>query len=265
MRIITWNINSIRLRLGHVQSLIKTYAPDIFCLQETKCPDELFPHAAFDDLGYRHRHIWGMKGYNGVCILSKQPFESPQIYERCAKSDCRHISVKFPQFELHNLYIPSGGAGADEPDPFNNPKFQHKLDFVDELSDWFPARYNKADKLIAVGDFNIAPEENDVWSHKQCLKVISHTPQETDRLKRMRDRLHWIDTARHFIPEEEKNYTWWSYRNRDWKKSNRGRRLDHIWATNPLKANLKSYESLSHTRDFEKPSDHVPVIVDLAF
>lgn len=262
MKLATWNINSVRLRQNLVQLLNDQKAPDILCLQETKTPDEHFPMDAVRSFGYEHVHIHGMKGYNGVAILSKLPFVATDIHHRCGKEDCRHIAAKFENFEIHNLYIPAGG---DEPDPVANDKFAHKLDFVDEMTQWFTDHHSKDQNVIAVGDFNIAPHENDVWSHKQLLKVVSHTPPETERLEKMRKSLDWIDTSRHFVPKDEKCYTWWSYRNRDWKKSNRGRRLDHIWVTKPLEKNLAAHEVLTEARDWEKPSDHVPLMVDFKF
>ena len=203
-----------------------------------------------------------MKGYNGVAIISKIPFTNPKSYDRCGNSDCRHVSAKFSQFELHNLYIPAGGYEAD---PVTNPKFQHKLDFVDELTKFFSDGYTADTPMIAVGDFNIAPYENDVWSHKQMLKVVSHTPGEVDRLNAMRDAIGFTDVARHFVPTDEQLYTWWSYRNKDWKKSNRGRRLDHIWTTAPLATNLHGFDVMRDLRDAERPSDHVPMMMELTF
>ena len=262
MRLVTWNINSVRLRLPLIKKLSDETEPDIVCLQETKTPDEHFPADDLKAMGYIHQHFHGMKSYNGVAVLSKYPIDAHDIYHRVGREDCRHIAATVNGFELHNLYIPAGG---DEPDPEANDKFAHKLDFVDEMTRWFKDRYTSDQPLVAVGDFNIAPYEHDVWSHKQLLKVVSHTPPETDRLAKMKASLEWTDTARHFIPEDEKCYTWWSYRNRDWKKSNRGRRLDHVWVTPALKDNLKAYENLINARDWEKPSDHVPVIVDFEF
>ena len=259
MRIATWNINSVRLRMPLLQKLMAERSPDIICLQETKTPDEFFPFDPIKEAGYGHIHFTGMKGYNGVAILSKLPFDTPEIHHRTGKEDCRHIAAKFKNFELHNLYIPAGG---DEPDPAINDKFAHKLDFVDEMTRWFKDRHTKDQPLIAVGDFNIAPGEHDVWSHKQLLKVVSHTPPELERIAKMQASLDWVDAARHFVPADEKCYSWWSYRNRDWRKSNRGRRLDHVWVTPPLVQSLKAHEVLIDARDWEKPSDHVPVIVD---
>lgn len=262
MRLLTWNINSVRLRINHVLRVMKEHSPDVICLQETKTPDEHFPFEDIKNAGYKHIHIHGMKGYNGVAILSRVPFSAADIHHRVGREDCRHIAVKFPKFELHNLYIPAGG---DEPDPKINDKYAHKLDFVDEMAGWFKKNYTANDNLVALGDFNIAPGEHDVWSHKQLLNVVSHTEPEVTRLNKMQKSLDWVDTARHFVPENEKCYTWWSYRNHDWKKSNRGRRLDHIWVTPPLKKHLKLHEIIAEARDWEKPSDHVPVILDLKF
>jgi exodeoxyribonuclease-3 len=260
MKILTWNINSVRLRIAQVLRVMEEYKPDIVCLQETKTPDEFFPFEPIRQAGYKHIHIQGMKGYNGVAVISRKPFASHNIHHRCGKEDCRHIAVQFENFELHNLYIPAGG---DIPDTAVNEKFAHKLDFVDEMTRWFKDNYTKKDRLVALGDFNIAPLEHDVWSHKQLLNVVSHTPPETTRLDKMKASLDWTDTTRHFVRENEKAYTWWSYRNHDWKKSNRGRRLDHIWVTPPLAPALKSHKIIAETRDWDQPSDHVPVMIDL--
>ena len=260
MKIVTWNINSVRLREGIVLDFMASHDPDIVCLQETKCPDDKFPRENFEKLGYKHIHIKGMKSYNGQAILSRIPFENQQSYDRVGLDDCRHIAASFKDFDLHNLYVPAGG---DEPDVEINEKYKHKLDFVDEMTGWFPQQYTSDKPVIAVGDFNIAPMEHDVWSSKQLRNVISHTAAEREKLAYMLDSLSWVDAIRHFVPEDEKCYSWWSYRNRDWKKSNRGRRLDHIWVTQPLKQALKSHEIYTAARDFVKPSDHVPVMVDL--
>lgn len=261
MKILTWNINSVRLRAPLLmETLVRTMRPDVICLQETKTPDEHFPHEVFENLGFKYRHITGMKGYNGVAILSKIPFSVPEVHHRVKREDCRHIAVKFPQFELHNLYIPAGG---DIPDRKENIKFAHKLDFVDELTDWFGARYSKKKPLVVLGDFNIAPLEHDVWSHKQLLDVVSHTPVEVEKLGAFQRSLAWHDAIRHFVPDDQKLYTWWSYRNQDWKKSNRGRRLDHIWVTPPLSDSLKKHTILTEARDWDKTSDHVPVMLEI--
>lgn len=261
MRLMTWNINSVRLRLPLLLEILADRRPDIACLQETKCPDEVFPLEPLREAGYINLHINGMKSYNGVAILSRIPLESADIYHRVGKQDCRHICARASGVEIHNLYIPAGG---DLPDPVLNDKFAHKLAFVDEMAQWFAAHIDPSRPVIALGDFNIAPLEHDVWSHRQLRDVVSHTPVEIEKLEAMRKSANWIDVSRRFVPESEKCYTWWSYRARDWAASDRGRRLDHVWTTPALGDSLKGHEILWEVRGAEKASDHVPVIVDLA-
>ncbi len=264
MRLVTWNINSVRLRIGLVAKVVDRLKPDILCLQETKTPDEFFPVDALVEKGFTHHHFAGMKAYNGVAIFSKIPLEDRQLHSRCGKNDMRHISAKVKAkggaFELHNIYIPAGG---DEPDPAVNEKFKHKLNFVDELTRWFPKERSAKAPMIAVGDFNIAPLENDVWDHKKMLKVVSHTPVEVEKFSRLYKSVDWVDGVRHFVPEDKKLYSWWSYRAADWDASDRGRRLDHIWVTAKLKSALQKQQILRDVRGWEQPSDHVPVVLDL--
>ena len=259
MRLVTWNINSVRLRLDLVAKLTRDWRPDVLCLQETKCPDELFPHEALEKMGYAHRTIVGMKGYHGVAILSRLKLAKGGHIHWCGKEDCRHVHATLPGgIELHNLYIPAGG---DVPDPDENDKFAHKLQFVREQTQWWRGK-GPAKKRILVGDLNIAPLEHDVWSHKQLLDVVSHTPIEVELFGELRKAHDWHDAMRHFVPENEKLYTWWSYRAQDWRASDRGRRLDHVWVTPDLKPRLKGMAVVKDARDWEKASDHVPVVVD---
>jgi exodeoxyribonuclease-3 len=259
MRIVTWNINSLRLRLPLLQHLITALRPDIICLQETKVPDELFPDAAPAALGYPHVARRGMKGYNGVAILSRLPLRlDPDSPDWCLRGDCRHLQVQVSApgltLDLHNFYVPAGG---DIPDRAQNVKFGHKLDFVAEATNWFAAR-KQPRRCILVGDLNIAPLEQDVWSHKQLLDVVSHTPVEVAHLLAWQ-RTGFTDAVRHFVPETEKLFSWWSYRNRDWRLSDRGRRLDHIWVSHDLVPRLKTHAILKDARDWPQTSDHVPV------
>jgi len=261
MKILTWNINSVRLRLPLLLEVLAQAKPDVFCLQETKTQDEFFPSVELISAGYEHYYFAGMKSYNGVAIFSKYPLTDKVVHNHCSKEDCRHISVKVDgKFELHNIYIPAGG---DIPDVNENEKFKHKLDFIDELNGWYKNNRSSKDKLIAVGDFNIAPFENDVWSHKQLLKIVSHTPIEVEKLLSLCESINWVDVARKFVPMSDKIYSWWSYRSADWNKADKGRRLDHIWVTPVLEDKLQSYSVMREIRGAEKPSDHVPVIVEL--
>lgn len=261
MRIATWNINSVRLRMPLLKRLTIEAKPDIVCLQETKVQDADFPLEAVKSLGYPHVFFSGEKSYNGVAILSKVPLDSKSCM-RVAESDHkRHISARLPNgAELHNFYVPAGG---DIPDPKLNPAYDFKLRFVEDMNAWSKKAAKANDKIIILGDFNIAPGEHDVWSHKQLLDVVSHTEPEVTRLNKLKESADWCDVARHFTDSNEKLYSWWSYRNRDWRKSNRGRRLDHIWVTPKLKPALAACEFLKESRDWEQPSDHVPVVVTL--
>lgn len=260
--IATWNINSLRLRQSLLHKLISGLRPDIICLQETKVPDELFPETIAAEIGFEHVLKRGMKGYNGVAILSRLPLAAvPDTPDWCARNDCRHLAAQVETggapVTLHNFYVPAGG---DIPDRAQNPKFGHKLDFVAEATQHF-ALYPPA-RAVLVGDLNIAPLENDVWSHKQLLTIVSHTPPETAGLTAWM-RNGFTDAVRHFVPPDQKLYTWWSYRNRDWEASNRGRRLDHVWVTPDLAPGLAGYKILKEARNWDQPSDHVPVAVTL--
>ncbi|MFT3988599.1 exodeoxyribonuclease III [Aestuariivirga sp.] len=264
-KIATWNINSVRLRIDLVCRFLKEHQPDVLCLQETKCPQGQFPSAPLHDLGYTSIAESGQKGYHGVAIVSRIPFINESLRRFCGKEDCRHIAAAVNPGRpvlIHNFYIPAGG---DEPDPLINEKFAHKLQFLDELEGWFrEGAVPPEHEAIMVGDLNIAPLEHDVWSHKDLLKVVSHTPVETSRLIRVQTAGNWVDVMRQRVPPSQKLYTWWSYRAQDWAQSNRGRRLDHVWTTEGLSRMCASIEVLKDARGWPRPSDHVPVIAEFS-
>ena len=164
---------------------------------------------------------------------------------------------------VHNFYVPAGG---DEPDPEINEKFAHKLAFLKEMQSAFKKlkKAGKAAGQVMLGDLNIAPGEHDVWSSKQLKNVVSHTAVEIAELAKVQKTVDWDDVARRFVPPEEKLYSWWSYRARDWAASDRGRRLDHIWVTPDLSAGVTDYGVLRVARGWERPSDHAPLWIDLA-
>ncbi len=261
LRIATWNINSVRLRMETVCRFLAEAKPDVLCLQEIKCRDGEFPAKAFKQAGYKHIHVVGQKGWHGVAIVSRvklEPIEAPAI---CAKKEARMAAVKVDGIELHNLYVP---AGVDIPDPIANPKFAHKLNFLDRMKRVYKKRKG-ARPTVLVGDLNVAPGAFDVWSHKQLLDVVSHTPMETTRLDAVRDLGGFVDLARLHKPDPEKLFTWWSYRSPDWRRNNRGRRLDHIWATSDIAVTSQAQAFHIHVpcRSWERPSDHVPVVAGL--
>ena len=261
LKIVSWNINSVRLRAPNVAAFVAAEQPDVICLQETKCQDGEFPEKAFREMGLPHLVLNGQKGgHHGVAIASRLPIERIDAPDLCRHGHSRVIAGKVAGVEVHNIYLPAGG---DEPDPATNDKFAHKLDFLERLG---PA-YKKQSKTprVLVGDLNVAPHENDVWSHKQLLKIVSHTPQETERLEDSRNQAKFADIARMSVDDKQKLYTWWSYRAKDWAKSNRGRRLDHIWV-NPAAlpdTDISSYRIHLAWRGGWKPSDHAPISVIL--
>lgn len=258
MKIVTWNINSVRLRCDLIKRLYEQQQPDIIVLQETKTIDDYFPYDSLRGIGYTHIVFTGQKSYNGVAILSKHPISnvfSLNLYN----DDKRHIACNILDYEIHNFYVPAGG---DIPDTEINPKFKHKIEYVNLMQNWLVQNRKSAIKTILLGDFNIAPFEHDVWSSRQLQNVVSHTSIERTTLLDFKHAINFIDTGRHFIDMKEKLYTWWSYRNRDWQKSNRGRRLDHIWVSKDMQNQLKEVTSLDMARNWEKPSDHVPFILE---
>lgn len=252
--IATWNINSIRLREGLVARLLQEESPDILCLQECKSPVEKIPLEAFRALGYNHIVARGQKGYNGVAILSRLPIEDAGDRDYARLGHARHVAARLENgVVIHNMYVPAGG---DIPDRELNPKFGQKLDFVAEMRDVFHA--DRPERSILVGDLNIAPREDDVWSHKQLLKIVSHTPIEVEHLLSAQDAGKWVDITRKDIPDGLL-YSWWSYRARDWDAADKGRRLDHVWASPDIANAGHSSRILRPVRGWEKPSDHVPV------
>lgn len=253
-RLATWNINSVRLRAPLVAKLMTDEAPDVLCLQECKSPVEKIPFETFEALGYRHMVARGQKGYNGVAILSKLPIEEAGSEDFAQLGHARHIAARLENgVTIHNFYVPAGG---DVPDREVNEKFGQKLDYLTQMRDWFHAQ--APEKSILVGDLNIAPREDDVWNHKQLLKIVSHTPVEVDHLAEVQEAGRWVDVTRQDIPEGLL-YSWWSYRAKDWDAADKGRRLDHIWATADIANAGHSSKVLRDARGWEQPSDHAPV------
>lgn len=257
MKIVTWNINSLRLRLPLLESFVLEHQPDIIALQETKVQDIEFPLGDVMMLGYPHIVYSGQKSYNGVAILSKIPITNHFSLE-FYNEDKRHIAARIGDVEIHNFYVPAGG---DEPDININPKFKHKMHYLDMMHDWFLSNRSNEEKIILVGDLNIAPLEHDVWSSKQLKNVVSHTDIERQKLMRNITEFGFVDIARSLVPEEQKLYSWWSYRSPNWDESDRGRRLDHIWATPAISNNVSKIEHLRYMRATKQPSDHVPVVI----
>lgn len=252
--IATWNINSIRLRESLVEKLLQEEAPDVLCLQECKAPVDLIPRELFRARGYTHMVARGQKGYNGVAILSRLLIEDAGERDFATLGHARHVAARLENgVTIHNFYVPAGG---DIPDREQNAKFGQKLDFLTDMAHWF--RADRPHKAILVGDLNIAPREDDVWNHKQLLRIVSHTPAEVAHLGDVQEAGRWIDVTRADIPDG-RLYSWWSYRSSDWDAADKGRRLDHVWATPDIAGAAHSSRILRAARGWDQPSDHVPV------
>lgn len=261
LSVATWNINSVRLRLPLVERFLREQTPDVLCLQEIKCQEHQFPYEAMRALGYTHLAVHGQKGYHGVATVSRVPFRDFSKHDWQDNGEARHIGVELtdPAMQgmvIENVYIPAGG---DEPDRTVNPKFGQKLDFLERMTRWA----EKIDRpTLIVGDFNVAPLESDVWNHKALLKVVSHTPIEVETLQRFMDAHGWTDIGRQHIAPPERYYSWWSYRARDWRAGDRGRRLDHMWASPELSAQATAHRIHEDARGWQQPSDHVPLVTE---
>ena len=253
MKVLSWNVNSIRVRKDQLFSVVKKENPDFICLQETKTVDNHFPREILEKKGY-FVYVNGIQSYNGVAIISK--IEANKISSRkfCNQNDARHIQANFKNFSIHSLYVPAGG---EIPDVNVNEKFGHKLKFLDEMATFL--KFDKNRINIVCGDLNVSPNEDDVWSHRQLQNVVSHTKVEREKLIKIMNKGKFIDTTRMFISPPENVFTWWSYRSKDFKKNNRGRRLDHIWITDNKKVKSINAKIITETRSLHQPSDHVPL------
>jgi len=255
----TWNINSVRLRIEQVVAFLKTWQPDVLALQETKCPPGQFPTRRLRDIGYGHIVDNGQKGYHGVAIVSRLPLSDVRRRDFCAMGDARHIGARVAGIEVNSLYVPAGG---DKPDAAINPKFAHKLAFLEEMKAWLSKEaVERAAPMILCGDLNIAPHECDVWDHEKLLRVVTHTPVETEAMKALLASSGMVDVVRRAHPAPQPLFTWWSYRGKgDWKALNKGRRLDHIWTDADLARHCQEVEIATQCRGWTRPSDHVPVL-----
>jgi exodeoxyribonuclease-3 len=257
LTIASWNINSVRARLPIVERFLKEESPDVLCLQETKVVDGDFPIELCHSLGYDHLILCGQRMHHGVAIISRIPLQEEERQDWQANGEARHIGVRLEcGIRLENVYVPAGG---DVPDRSVNPKFGQKLDFIERMTRWSE---QCACPSILVGDLNVAPLECDVWSHKALINVVSHTPVEVEALTRLQESNDWVDLGRHFHPAPGRLFTWWSYRSPDWTKNDRGRRLDHMWATKDVASLARRHHVYEPCRNWTRPSDHVPLLTE---
>jgi exodeoxyribonuclease-3 len=264
MRIASWNVNSVRTRLEQVLAWLREERPEVLCLQETKVDDPLFPHQPFAELGYS-ASISGQKAYNGVALLSRRPLEDVRIgFSGLLTDDAeaarlddqkRVISARLDGLRILNLYVPNGSS-------LNSDKYTYKLQWLECLSRYLAAQAAQGEPLVMLGDFNIGPEDRDLPNPERQTGGIMASAAERQALSKvLGDRLH--DVFRVFEPESG-HWSWWDYRSGAWERD-QGWRIDHIY----LEAELLELATgcLIHkaTRGNAQPSDHVPVVVNLAW
>lgn len=253
MLLATWNINSINARLSHIQEFLNNYEPDVLCMQETKVVDEKFPREAFTDRGYEIE-IYGEKSYNGVAIASKLPIENVVrgFREEIAVGSKRLIAATIGDVKVLNVYIPNGQAVGSE-------KYHYKLEWLCALKKHIEENYSVDDQLVICGDFNIAPEDKDVYRPEEWDGSIMASPEERKHLQDIKD---WgFDDVFRKHHDEPGLFTWWDYQAGAFRR-NMGFRIDHIWTTESLAENCSAVMIAKEMRKLEKPSDHAPVLAE---
>jgi len=252
LKIATWNVNSLNVRLPQVLSWLDSSRPDILALQETKLTDDKFPVAEFESAGYRALFS-GQKTYNGVAILSREP-GAEVITDLPGLDDPqrRVLAASYGELRVLNLYVPNGESVGSE-------KYAYKLDWLDKLIDFVAAELKRHPKLVVLGDFNIAPEERDVYDPLVWQGKVLFSEAERAALQRLLA-TGLCDSFRIF-EQEEKQFSWWDYRMAAFRR-NLGLRIDHILASKPLCEGCRSCVIDKAPRKNERPSDHTPVVAE---
>ncbi len=253
MKIATWNVNSLKVRLPHVLDWLEANPIDVLCLQETKQQDKDFPHAALQEAGY-HSIFIGQKTYNGVAILSREQGIDVQIGIPDFDDEQRRvIAATYGDTRVIDVYIPNGSE-------VDSDKYHYKLKWLTALHDWVQQELKRYPKLVLLGDYNIAPEDRDVHDPQAWEGKILVSEPERDKFQEL-IQLGLQDSFRLF-EQAEKSFSWWDYRMMGFRR-NLGMRIDHILISEPLVAECKSCAIDKAPRKLERPSDHTPVVVEL--
>lgn len=255
MKIASWNVNSLRVRLPQVLDWLVAQQPDVLALQETKLPDDQFPRAEIEAAGYQTLSS-GQKTYNGVALLSREPAGGDIVTDLPGLDDPqrRVLGARFGDVYVLNLYVPNGQeVGSD--------KYAYKLDWLEKLQTFIEAQLQRTPNLVVLGDFNIAPDERDVYDPKAWENSVLFSPPERAAFQRLLG-AGLVDTFRLF-EQPEKIYSWWDYRMNAFRR-NIGLRIDHILASAPLAAHCIASTIDREARQRERPSDHAPVIAEFA-
>ena len=253
MKLATWNVNSLKVRLPHVLDWLAANPVDVLCLQETKQPDSDFPQAELQAAGY-HSVFSGQKTYNGVAILSRTPASDVQMgIPDFADEQKRVIAVTVSDIRVVCVYVPNGQS-------IDSDKYRYKLAWLAALHDWLKEELMRYPKLALLGDYNIAPEDRDVYDPKAWEGNVLVSEPERQKFRNLLQ-LGLHDSFRLF-GQAEKSYSWWDYRMMAFRR-NMGLRIDHILISEPLVALCKSCMIDKAPRKLERPSDHAPVVVEL--
>ncbi|MEQ1601063.1 MAG: exodeoxyribonuclease III [Methylophilaceae bacterium] len=254
MKLATWNVNSLNVRLPHVLDWLVAQQPDVLCLQETKQEDSKFPYAALAEAGYNALHS-GQKTYNGVAILSRQPQTDILVgIPDFADEQKRVVAATVNDIRIVCAYIPNGQA-------VDSDKYQYKLRWLEALTSWLQQELKTYPKLVLLGDYNIAPEDRDVHDPAAWIGQVLVSPPERAAFQKLAA-LGLHDSFRLF-EQAEASFSWWDYRMAAFRR-NLGMRIDHILLSTPLVSTCKSCWIDKAPRKLERPSDHTPVVVELA-
>jgi exodeoxyribonuclease III len=252
LKIATWNVNSITARLPLVLRWMESARPDVLCLQETKCIDERFPHEAFRELGYT-AESFGQPTYNGVAIISRaEAREVRRGFSDSADAHARLIAATVSGVRVVNVYVPNGQAVGAE-------KYYFKLAWMKRLRAFFDSDYDRDQRVLLCGDFNVAPEELDVHNPALWRGRILFSDPERAALAGIKD-WGFVDSFRLHNPEA-KQFSWWDYRAGGFRR-NLGLRIDHIWVSPPLAETCRAAWIDKEPRGWERPSDHTPVVAE---
>ena len=255
MKIVCWNVNSVGARLDRVSAFLKRSAPDVLMLQEIKCMEEKFPAEVIRELGYVHQAVFGQKTYNGVAILSRHPLTNivKGFGDGHEDPQSRFIKAEIGDLTLVDVYVPNGQERGSE-------KFAYKMRWLERLKSWLDGNIRKDQKFLIAGDFNIAPEERDVYDPSKYTDHIHFTPEERAALAKVVE-FGLIDSFRLHHPDGGL-YSWWDYRELSFPK-NKGLRIDMMYLTPALSSLCVATGIDRDERKGEKPSDHAPIWAEL--
>jgi exodeoxyribonuclease-3 len=253
MKIATWNVNSINVRIGHLTDWLSSTGTDVVCIQETKSVDENFPLEAIEAIGYQAVFI-GEKSYNGVTIISKHEITNPQLNlpDDDDEAPKRFIAADINGIHIVNTYIPNGTELWSD-------KFDFKLDWLQRLRRYFDDNCSTDKDVLLCGDFNVAPEENDVWNVARWEGKLHFSKPERAAMFHVKQ-WGFTDVFRMLHPDA-REWSWWDFRTRAFERD-QGLRIDHIWTSESLAKKCTGCWIDRDPRGWERPSDHTPVVAE---